>query len=392
MTNHTKRVEINLGYTCNAKCAFCYYYDSIVTKTNLETLTTQEAKIQLHQAKKLGIQEIEFTGGEVTLRKDLPELIAYAKNELSFRVISIITNGIRLFKRDYVKSLVDAGLDDMLISVHGHNAAVHDYVTKVPRSFEHIIEGIKYAHEFGIHVRTNTTVCKANYKHMKEMLRLLLDCRVDNINFVMFNPLQQAKNIDRRNEIYVSYAQAGKEIIRALDAYEDELPHFNVRYMPFCFLKGYEKYITNMDQMTFDPDEWDNFASFRIRKGSLKSWVSIIPGILTIPYLGYVLKHGLAATCTAGQSRFYVLKDRIKTKSCKQCSYEKVCDYIYRDYHDVYGDADVTAIEGEKISNPAWIMDAGKHRKPGERPVKQFDLEQYEQARPWSDERYWYKD
>lgn len=61
MLNYTKKVEINLGYACNAKCPFCYYYDSVVTKSNENTLTTEEAKKQLIQAKKLGIEEIEFT-------------------------------------------------------------------------------------------------------------------------------------------------------------------------------------------------------------------------------------------------------------------------------------------------------------------------------------------
>lgn len=130
MPNHTKKVEINLGYACNAKCPFCYYYESVVTKSNEHTLTTEDAKNQLLQAKMLGIEEIEFTGGEVTLRKDLPELIAYAKKKLGFSIVCLITNGIRLSKREYMASLVNAGIDDILFSVHGHDAYTHDYLTK----------------------------------------------------------------------------------------------------------------------------------------------------------------------------------------------------------------------------------------------------------------------
>lgn len=271
MPSHTKKVEINLGYACNAKCPFCYYYDSVVTKTNENMLTTDEAMQQLRLARKLGITEIEFTGGEATLRSDLPELIAYAKKELGFSIVCLITNGIRLSKRDYAASLVAAGIDDILFSIHGHDAHTHDDLTKVPKSFHHIMQAMDHASELGVRVRTNTVVCKSNYQYLTEIMRLLIDKQVDNINFVMFNPVLQAKNIDIVQEVYVNYADAGREIMRAIQSCEAELPHFNVRYMPFCFLPGYERYVTNMDQMTFDPDEWDNYASFRIRKGRLIS-------------------------------------------------------------------------------------------------------------------------
>lgn len=125
-----------------------------------------------------------------------------------------------------------------------------------------------------------------------------------------------------------------------------------------------------MDQMTFDPDEWDNFASFRIRKGRLIAWLCTLVGIVRVPYLVFVLKHGWKAVCTAGMSRFYVLKDRIKTKKCKQCAYEKICDYIYYDYYTIYGDAEMIPIRGRKINNPAWSMKAATIREPGELPRK----------------------
>lgn len=385
MPSHTKKVEINLGYACNAKCPFCYYYDSVITRTNEDTLTTDEAMQQLKLAKKLGITEIEFTGGEATLRSDLPALITYAKKTLGFSIVCLITNGIRLSKMDYAVSLVAAGIDDILFSIHGHDAHTHDDLTKVPRSFHHIIQAIDNANELGIRVRTNTVVCKSNHQHLTEIMRLLIDKQVDNINFVMFNPVLQAKNIDIVQEVYVNYADAGREIIRAIQSCEAELPHFNVRYMPFCFLPGYERYVTNMDQMTFDPDEWDNYASFRIRKGRLISWLCAAMGILKIPYLPFIVRQGWKATFTAAISRFYVMKDRVKTKQCKQCAYENVCDYLYRHYYAIYGAANMIPITGKKVNNPAWIMSSAKIRQPGVLPQKPNRSAKTQDSLPWKD-------
>lgn len=384
MRARTRKVELNLGYSCNAKCPFCYYYESVITKTNEQTLTTEQAKRQLRQARKLGITEIEFTGGEVTLRDDLLELIAYAKRKAGFKVVCIITNGIRLAKRDYVEALAGAGLDDILFSVHGHNALIHDGLTKVPRSFHRIMEAIDHAHDFGLHVRTNTVVCNNNYRYLDKIMHLLIDKRVDNINFVMFNPVIQATNIDIVKDVYVNYADAGREIIKAIRAHEARLPHFNVRYMPFCFLPGYERYVTNMDQMTFDPDEWDNYVSFRLRKGRVVAGLAAILGLLNTPYLKSILGLGWKTLRTAGLSRFYVLKDRVKTRSCRQCAYTSVCDYLYRDYCKRYGVADVMPIAGTPVADPAWIMNAAKTRRPGEAPRKREPLEQPMFAMPWA--------
>lgn len=384
MHARTRKVELNLGYSCNAKCPFCYYYDSVVTKTNEQTLSTDEAKRQLRRARKLGVLEIEFTGGEVTLRDDLPELIAYAKRTLGFAVVCLITNGIRLSRRDYITALADAGLDDVLFSVHGHDAPTHDAITKVPRSFQRIMEAIDHAHDLGLHVRTNTVVCKANHRHLDALMGLLIDKCVDNINFVMFNPVIQATNIDVVKEVYVNYADAGREIIKAIRAHEAALPHFNVRYMPFCFLPGYERYVTNLDQMTFDPDEWDNYVSFRLRKGRLIAGVAALVGLTVTPFLGAIAGLGWKGLRTAGLSRFYVLKDRVRTAACKRCAYGNVCDYLYRDYCRHYGVADVIPVAGPKLVDPAWSMNAARTRRPGELPRKRRPFDRPAPARPRS--------
>ena len=370
MATRTRKVEINLGYACNARCPFCYYYDSVVTRSNEHTLSMDEAIAQLKLARKCGVREIEFTGGEVTLRKDFPDIVRYAKHELGFEVVSLITNGIKLSNKRYTAALADAGVDDILFSLHGDDPATHDSITKVPESFRRLLQGIDNAHELGLRVRTNTVVCKTNYRRLPQLFQLLLAKRVDNINLVMFNPIIQATNVDITQEVYVNYADAGREIMRAIDMYEDRLPLFNVRYMPFCFLPGYEKYITNMDQMTFDPDEWDNYLSFRIRKGRLVAWACLATGILNMPYLFRIMRHGFAAVRTAALSRFYVLKDRVKAKACSECAFENVCDYLYRDYVSQYGDRDVVAIKGPRMRHPAAAMLAAEFRRPGALPPK----------------------
>jgi hypothetical protein len=76
-------------------------------------LTTDEWKSIMDKAWALGIPQIVFTGGEATLRDDLPELIAYA--EKNGQVAGLLTDGQRLADNDYLDSLLQTGLDHLMI-------------------------------------------------------------------------------------------------------------------------------------------------------------------------------------------------------------------------------------------------------------------------------------
>lgn len=75
-------------------------------------LTTDEWETILDQAWRAGIPHITFTGGEPTLREDLPELIAHA--EKNGQVCGLMTDGLKFSDREYLQSLLQTGLDHVL--------------------------------------------------------------------------------------------------------------------------------------------------------------------------------------------------------------------------------------------------------------------------------------
>lgn len=76
-------------------------------------LSLEEWQTLLSKAWEAGIPHAVFTGGEPTLRADLPELIAYA--EKLGMVSGLITDGQRLADADYLKSILQAGLDHLMM-------------------------------------------------------------------------------------------------------------------------------------------------------------------------------------------------------------------------------------------------------------------------------------
>lgn len=76
-------------------------------------LSTEEWKTILNKAWQAGIPHVVFTGGEPTLREDLPDLIAAA--EENGQVTGIVTDGYKLSDSNYLHTLLSAGLDHTLI-------------------------------------------------------------------------------------------------------------------------------------------------------------------------------------------------------------------------------------------------------------------------------------
>jgi organic radical activating enzyme len=87
--------------------------DYAPTKRVDRELTTEEWQMILDKAWQAGIPHVVFTGGEPTLRDDLPALIAHA--EKNGQVCGLITNGLKLAEKNYLEALLQTGLDHVML-------------------------------------------------------------------------------------------------------------------------------------------------------------------------------------------------------------------------------------------------------------------------------------
>lgn len=82
-------------------------------------LQTQEWLVILGKAWLAGIPHVIFTGGEPTLRPDLPELIAHT--EKIGMVCGLLTDGLRLAEPEYLQQILQSGLDHIMLLLDTHN-------------------------------------------------------------------------------------------------------------------------------------------------------------------------------------------------------------------------------------------------------------------------------
>ncbi len=92
-------------------------------------LTTEEWAAVFHKAFNSGIPHLLFTGGEPTLRDDLPDLILQA--EAIGLVTGLLTDGLKLGDKDYRKALLNNGLDHIMIVFDPHNPELWENLEKI---------------------------------------------------------------------------------------------------------------------------------------------------------------------------------------------------------------------------------------------------------------------
>lgn len=111
------RLDCALTYQASDNEGVPYAPDERI-KRNLDS---EEWKLILNKAWQAGIPHVVFTGGEPTLRPDLPELIQKAE-ELG-QVTGLITDGLRLSQKDYLHQLLNAGLDHIMLVLEPEESA-----------------------------------------------------------------------------------------------------------------------------------------------------------------------------------------------------------------------------------------------------------------------------
>jgi len=169
------RMDLAVTYRCNNDCAHCYN----ARERNFPELTTEQWFKVIDQLWALGVPHLVFTGGEATLRTDLPELIRHA--ESNGQITGLNTNARRLIDEEYVEKLVNAGLDHVQITVESCSEQVHDEMMRTKGAFKQTIVGLKNALRSNLYVMTNTTMLHTNVHTIPDTLDFLADLGVPTV-------------------------------------------------------------------------------------------------------------------------------------------------------------------------------------------------------------------
>jgi len=147
-------VLLEVTRRCNLRCRFCFAH-SAASEPELEELKKAVDNIILRAGKVL----IQLSGGEPSLRDDLPELVRYIKSR-GAAYVQINTNGLRLARdEEYVKALAEAGLDIVFLQFDGCDDRVYESL-RGRTLFEEKKRAIELCSRYGLGVTLVSTLVR----------------------------------------------------------------------------------------------------------------------------------------------------------------------------------------------------------------------------------------
>jgi len=173
-------VWFELTRRCNLTCTHCYVDAG---REREGELSTAEARSALEDMKRLGVFSLVLAGGEPYLRKDFPELLTYAAEELDM-ITAVVTNGSYLTPQ--ILERVPRRNCRITLSVDGLTA--HNKIRGGHSTFELMQQKLRLMKQMEIPCSVSTVISKANIHEVEELLRW---CIEEDIVFrtVPFNPL-----------------------------------------------------------------------------------------------------------------------------------------------------------------------------------------------------------
>ena len=267
MAKANNRVDIKIGYQCNNHCRFCVQGDK---REKCAFRRKSEIINDLTEARKI-CQSVVFTGGEPTIHPNFLDLVRFAK-KLNFHIIQIQTNGRMFAYKKFCQEVIKAGANEFSPGLHGHTAALHEYLTTVPGSFNQTVQGIKNLKSFNQLIITNTVITRFNYRHLPELAQFLVSLGVDQFQFAFVHIVGTAwKN---RSSIVPKKSWVMPYVKKGLDIGIAAGKRVMVEAIPYCFMRGYEQYVAEQvipnTMVIEDKLKIKDYKKYRINQGKMK--------------------------------------------------------------------------------------------------------------------------
>jgi pyruvate-formate lyase-activating enzyme len=223
---------VTFAFHCNLACTFCMVEDVLKGAFRGVALRDFERMCREPDDDLSRVKRIVLSGGEVTLSKELADYARAARSLPSAEHVRIQTNATRLTEAGEVRRLIDAGIDEFFVSVHGGSAQVCDAITQKEGSFAEIVRGLETIVACGGTLITNTALVRANYETLGDIVDLVTPLRPAWMELWNYWPRVD----DRAGEFLVPLDRLRPHVVRAMEACLARGTTPVLKWFPRCLL------------------------------------------------------------------------------------------------------------------------------------------------------------
>lgn len=188
-------LRISVTDRCNFRCVYCMPEEGMEWLHKAKLLTFEEITRLAGVFVSLGIETFRLTGGEPTLRRELPTLVKMLREVAPESDLAMTTNGFLL--DELAEPLARAGLSRVNVSV---DSLMRHRFAEITRrdSFDRVISGLKAAEEAGLGpIKLNCVVVRGTNDDEVVDFATFARSTGYEVRFIEFMPLDAEKHWDR---------------------------------------------------------------------------------------------------------------------------------------------------------------------------------------------------
>jgi GTP 3',8-cyclase len=216
-------LRVSVTDRCNYKCVYCRTGNEGAQYTEL-AIADYIRMVQLFVS--LGVEKIRLTGGEPLLRSGLVEMVRELSSMRTAYLpdgtyvgdagvpldLALTTNGHLL--DGLAQPLKDAGLNRVTVSMDAVDAETFAAITRVPRSFDKVLAGVRKAKAVGLGpIKVNCVLLRGFNDGQIEQFAEFSRSEGVIVRFIEWMPLEEDRSWKRETVISMD------EIVERLNAY-----------------------------------------------------------------------------------------------------------------------------------------------------------------------------
>ncbi|MFP4403642.1 MAG: radical SAM protein [Candidatus Woesearchaeota archaeon] len=279
---------LQITKNCNQDCIYCCR--DVQTKEN----SLLEIKKNILNLK--NIEQIIITGGEPTLRKDLPEIIKYINN-FSYK-IHLQTNGINFKDLNYCKKIVNNGLNSALVALPTFNNETCNKITNKKNILKDKIKGIKNLAKF-FRLKLGVVFVPTNLNYKEFIIYVKRISKISRDIYIQVS--YPIKSYKKKNYKMVKYKELSKYINEGAKICKEKNIELRIDGIPICYIPDLINYVSDLKTRRYEFTQ--DFIEQKRKKYD---------------------------------SNNYKGKEHIKIKKCKKCNFNQLCKGFYKHYADKF--------------------------------------------------------
>lgn len=208
-TTKQNRVWVRIASACNNKCIFCLDSDA----QNWTFTEYDEVKKQIKEGIKEWMENrIIISWWEASINPKFAEYIKYAK-EVWYDRVQTVTNGNMFFRDVFCEKVINAWLEEITFSFHGHNSMLHDYLVATPGAFKKSLKGLIYIKKHYPHIIINIDIVvnKINVPYLPDIVKFFMRLWVYEYDILQIIPFWRGFS-EFKNQLFYNISDYSKQL------------------------------------------------------------------------------------------------------------------------------------------------------------------------------------